>query len=41
MKNRPKKQKKGQWQRWVVKGFLLLVGAGCGMLMVLFVEGMY
>ena len=39
MKNRPKKQKKGQWQRWVVKGFLLLVGAGCGMLMALFVEG--
>ncbi len=39
MKNRPKKQKKGQWQRWVVKGFSLLVGAGCGMLMALFVEG--
>lgn len=39
MKNGQKKKKKGQWQRWVVKGFLLLVGAGCGMLMVLFVEG--
>ena len=39
MKNGQKKKKKGQWQRWVVKGFSLLVGAGCGMLMVLFLEG--
>ena len=39
MKNGQKKKKKGQWQRWVVKGFLLLVGAGCGILMALFVEG--
>lgn len=38
MKNRPKKQKKDQWQRWVVKGFLLFIGGVCGLLMVPFIE---
>ena len=36
MKKEQKKQ--GKWQQWIVMGFFILIGAGCGVLMVSFME---
>ena len=33
-----RKKKKVQWQQWIVMGFFMLMGAVCGVLMVMFVE---
>ena len=33
-----RKKKKVQWQQWIVMGFFMLIGAVCGVLMVIFVE---
>ena len=32
------KKKKFKWQQWITMGFFMLIGAACGVLMVLFVE---
>lgn len=33
-----RKKKKVNWQQWIVMGFFMLIGAVCGVLMVMFVE---